>query len=75
MMRKITSGDVVVLHYRDRVVLREAVKVVHTPGGAGDLWQFQRADGGVFAINPYCSTFERMERLDGITEVTDLSEI
>ena len=36
--------------------------VINTPQDAGDLWQFQRPDGSVFALNPYSSSFIRIEK-------------
>ena len=36
--------------------------VIGIPAGPGDLWQFQRPDGSVYALNPYSSGFVRIER-------------
>ena len=36
--------------------------VIRTPAGAGDLWQFRRSDGTVFAQNPYSPRLLRIEK-------------
>lgn len=58
---RIKSGDTVNIVYEGGVVDRD-VTVIHTPAGEGDLWQFQRRDGSVFALNPYSSRLVRIEK-------------
>ena len=63
---RIQAGDEVIIYYtRLSGWPSERVVVIHTPAGAGDLWQFKRGDGSVFALNPYCPDFSHLVRLAG----------
>jgi len=58
---RIKAGDTVNIVYEGSVVDWD-VTLIHTPAGEGDLWQFQRPNGSVFALNPYGPQFMRIER-------------
>ena len=60
--KRIDEGDTVIINYTVADWLPETVKVIHTPAGAGDLWQFERDTGQVFALNPYSPDFHSMVR-------------
>ena len=45
--------------------------VIHTPSGAGDLWQVEFDDGRVAAINPYGPRFEGFWKMKPVDEQDD----
>jgi len=60
MADRILSGDKVeVIHIEGTYI----ATVIHTPGGAGDLWQVECDSGAVLALNPYCSKFVGFKKL------------
>jgi len=65
----IKEGDTVIIEYADADSLQETVKLIYTPAGPGDLWQFERDDGTVFALNPYSPDFHSMTRVELDDEV------
>jgi len=60
----IRDGDTVTIYYIAANWSPETVEIIHTPSGEGDLWQFQRKDGTVFALNPYSPNFHSMTRVE-----------
>ena len=59
---RIQFGDTVTVITDENGLTWQDAVVINTPQGAGDLWQFQRPDESVFALNPYSSSFIRIEK-------------
>jgi hypothetical protein len=61
---RIQSGDDVTIITNEGGIVEcmQAVTVIQLPQGPGDLWQFQRSDGSVFALNPYHRDLIRIEK-------------
>jgi hypothetical protein len=57
----IKEGDRVMIEW-ERGKTVSIVTIVHTPRGAGDLWQVKSDEGYIFAINPYSPDFVRFSR-------------
>jgi len=57
---QIREGDIVSVICTDCTEWK--CTVIRTPAGAGDLWQFRRKDGTVFAQNPYSPRLLRIEK-------------
>jgi len=64
-MRRIKEGHTVIIYWNDGQTLQGIVE--NTPANVGDLWYIRyesSKEKPVIAINPLCSTFERIERMD-----------
>ena len=60
---RIQFGDtVIVITNEDGAICYQDAIVINTPQGQGDLWQFQRPDESVFALNPYHNSLVRIEK-------------